>query len=188
MASPIYDPKTRYPVQKEYGLCRGCHQTLPKGRRSWCSDKCYGTFEPSQVRWKCKIRDKEICSECGVDTKRLKLRMANALTPEGVNQYSYFNDGQFMRELFDKACRIYRKHLPKIRAASKKRVDSMRAAGWPSIHRSWWEMDHITPFSEGGLTVIENVRTLCVICHKNRTKKWHATRKSNPATETKLLL
>ena len=48
----------------------------------------------------------------------------------------------------------------------------LRAAGWPyRAWRDWWEMDHIVPYSEGGLTVLENVRTLCVICHRERSGK-----------------
>jgi len=38
------------------------------------------------------------------------------------------------------------------------------------------DYDHIVPFSEGGLTVLENMRTLCRPCHKARTKAWHAER------------
>lgn len=38
--------------------------------------------------------------------------------------------------------------------------------------------DHIKPFSEGGLTVLENIRTLCEPCHKKRTKEWHGERKA----------
>lgn len=34
------------------------------------------------------------------------------------------------------------------------------------------EYDHIIPFSEGGLTVAENLRTLCNPCHKARTRVW----------------
>ncbi len=36
--------------------------------------------------------------------------------------------------------------------------------------------DHVIPFSEGGLTVLENMRTLCEPCHKSRTKDWHKER------------
>lgn len=36
--------------------------------------------------------------------------------------------------------------------------------------------DHIIPFSEGGLTILENIRTLCEPCHKKRTKDWHKER------------
>ena len=38
------------------------------------------------------------------------------------------------------------------------------------------EIDHIIPMAEGGLTVVENLRTLCEGCHKWRTAKWHAER------------
>lgn len=42
------------------------------------------------------------------------------------------------------------------------------------------EYDHIIPFSEGGLTVLENIRTLCSDCHKLRTKLWHREKRDNP--------
>lgn len=41
------------------------------------------------------------------------------------------------------------------------------------------EYDHIKPFSEGGLTILENMRTLCSVCHKQRTAEWHRSRKAN---------
>lgn len=34
------------------------------------------------------------------------------------------------------------------------------------------EYDHIIPFSEGGLTVLENMRTLCRPCHRKVTAEW----------------
>jgi HNH endonuclease len=62
-------------------------------------------------------------------------------------------------------------------------------AAKPNQSGNWWEAhqrwsrekpvvnyDHIIPFSEGGLTVLENMRTLCEPCHKARTKKWHKER------------
>lgn len=39
------------------------------------------------------------------------------------------------------------------------------------------EIDHIVPFSEGGHTVLENMRTLCTACHKQRTKEWLKAKK-----------
>jgi 5-methylcytosine-specific restriction endonuclease McrA len=38
------------------------------------------------------------------------------------------------------------------------------------------EYDHIIPFCEGGLTVLENMRTLCVECHRKVTKEFHKRR------------
>lgn len=40
-----------------------------------------------------------------------------------------------------------------------------------SDHRCKAEYDHITPMCEGGLTVISNIRTLCVPCHRAETRK-----------------
>lgn len=45
------------------------------------------------------------------------------------------------------------------------------------------EYDHIIPMCEGGLTVLENMRTLCNPCHKHRTKEWHKTRVKKPVSE-----
>ena len=38
-------------------------------------------------------------------------------------------------------------------------------------HQSLWEGDHIIPHSQGGEYVLENIRTLCVPCHKKETAK-----------------
>lgn len=48
------------------------------------------------------------------------------------------------------------------------------------------EYDHIIPFSEGGLTVLENMQTICSLCHKKKTKEWHATRKGQQLLGLKL--
>lgn len=39
------------------------------------------------------------------------------------------------------------------------------------------EYDHIVPFCEGGATVVENMRTLCTVCHKKRTAEWRKAKK-----------
>lgn len=38
------------------------------------------------------------------------------------------------------------------------------------------EYDHIIPFSEGGMTVLENMRTLCSLCHRKVTAEFAAKR------------
>lgn len=38
------------------------------------------------------------------------------------------------------------------------------------------EYDHTVPFAEGGLTVLTNMRTLCVPCHRKVTKEFAAKR------------
>lgn len=41
------------------------------------------------------------------------------------------------------------------------------------------EYDHIIPMAEGGLTVLENIRTLFRGCHKKRTAEWRKSRASS---------
>jgi len=60
----------------------------------------------------------------------------------------------------------------------KKKPNDEKGYVWQE-HEQWMRQkpianyDHIIPFSEGGMTVLENMRTLCEKCHKNRTKEWH---------------
>jgi 5-methylcytosine-specific restriction endonuclease McrA len=35
--------------------------------------------------------------------------------------------------------------------------------------KTWWEADHIVPVVEGGDSNLENVRTLCIPCHRKVT-------------------
>lgn len=41
------------------------------------------------------------------------------------------------------------------------------------IHRrrkSWWEADHVLPVVEGGDSNLDNMRTLCIPCHREATR------------------
>ena len=44
--------------------------------------------------------------------------------------------------------------------------------------KSWWEADHITPVVEGGDSNLENMRTLCIPCHRGVTTELRLRRKS----------
>lgn len=119
--TPIYG-KSRFPKIPGNGLCRGCHQPVPKGRQTWCSNACYDRFCPRRVLFYVRQRDKHVCQICG------------------------------------------------------ERVTGRE------------EYDHIIPFSEGGLTVLENMRTLCHPCHVERTKQWRLGRASKSKREAKQVL
>lgn len=54
-------------------------------------------------------------------------------------------------------------------------VESRRYTS-PRQHYRLAEYDHIVPHSEGGLFVLENLRTLCHACHVKRTTQWRKTR------------
>lgn len=120
--------RSRYPKQcrNEEGnrVCRGCQGPIPKGRISWCSSKCYFTYEPACVRHQVRLRDKGVCQICFCKTR-------------DHDNYRPWHVDANVRKLIPKA-----------------------------------EYDHIIPFSEGGLTTVENMRTLCSPCHKTRTATW----------------
>jgi 5-methylcytosine-specific restriction endonuclease McrA len=46
--------------------------------------------------------------------------------------------------------------------------------------KSWWEADHILPVVEGGDSNLENIRTLCVICHRGVTAELRLRRRRSP--------
>ena len=43
--------------------------------------------------------------------------------------------------------------------------------------KSWWEADHILPVVEGGDSNLENMRTLCIPCHRGVTTELRMRRK-----------
>jgi 5-methylcytosine-specific restriction protein A len=57
-----------------------------------------------------------------------------------------------------------------------RRVIEMRALRITKGRKSWWEADHIVPVVEGGDSNLDNVRTLCVMCHKEATAQLRARR------------
>lgn len=45
--------------------------------------------------------------------------------------------------------------------------------------KTWWEADHIVPVVEGGDSNLENIRTLCIPCHRKVTAELRVRRKQN---------
>jgi 5-methylcytosine-specific restriction enzyme A len=43
--------------------------------------------------------------------------------------------------------------------------------------KTWWEADHILPVVEGGDSNLENIRTLCIPCHRKVTAELRARRR-----------
>jgi 5-methylcytosine-specific restriction protein A len=46
--------------------------------------------------------------------------------------------------------------------------------------RTWWEADHIVPVVEGGDSGLDNVRTLCLPCHREETAALRERLRSRP--------
>ena len=161
---PRIGPDNRLP-------CRVCGGVVRRPRLTICSQECQAVIQrctsPTSQRWAVEKRDKGVCALCGLDTK--KLHMAYKLG----------------------ACRTVVSFLDEI--------------GFSGRGHDLWQMDHISPVVEGGgLTTdldyirqmvrdgragevgLENLRTLCIPCHKLETaelaKRRAAARRDDKAT------
>ena len=157
MAARIPKLEERFPVTRDDAgrrLCRWDQGVIPKGRRTFCSDNCVHEVSmrtnPGYLRalvWK---RDKGVCAKCGCDTSLIE-RVASYAAE------SYRGIGK--REVY---------------------YDWSHQAIWTlfvsmGFHHSrsvtLWEADHVVEVVRDGDSCLENMQTLCVPCHKAKTKQ-----------------
>lgn len=120
--------------------CGWCGGALPKGRRTWCSDRCADGFWKnhwwSLARRAAKRRDKYRCARCGhVPVKRPSKRVP--IAPSAYNA----------------AMRAWRKARTRDRLEVNHRIPCNGRHGTLSC-------DHH----------LENLETLCVACHQEHTR------------------
>lgn len=149
-------------------LCRVCHTEVPKSRRTICSDACQKEINiqtsSSYARYCVGLRDSGVCALCGLDTEKLK-RVAEKLAlrdyhiKHGTQNSRYYNTvGITVKALKDTTV-----------VGLQKMVER-----YPIIKRypkHLWEADHIVPVCQGGTLTLTNLRTLCINCHKEETKR-----------------
>lgn len=81
--------------------------------------------------------------------------------------------------------------------AAKRWWERIRRHSWeawrlavPSRRTDWWDADHIIARRDGGSNHPDNLRTLCVFCHKARTREqqrlWAMERRAKRDPEPKL--
>lgn len=140
------DPSS-LPINKEgFRCCRWCGESIHPPRRTFCSDVCVHELrlrtQPGYVRQCCYDRDKGICQLCSVDTKIIA-KTARKL--EGKTRIDY---------------------LEKHSIRGNRKIHARKHGG------GLWDADHTLPVVKGGgLCGLENIRTLCIACHKNVTKE-----------------
>ena len=128
-------------------VCRWCKGVVGGRRRTFCSDAC-------------------------------------------VHEWRLRSSGTYLREcVFERdrgVCAICRTNTDTQRRAImrlpfSRRMRELRALQASGvIHRgrkSWWEADHILPVVEGGDSNLENIRTLCIPCHRNATRELRERRR-----------
>jgi 5-methylcytosine-specific restriction protein A len=144
--------------------CRQCGEEVPKGSRAWCSAACVEARTANDfavLRDRVAERDRGVCANCGTDTIQLR-----EWVREAMRRALHDTHG-------DRASVNHHAHFAEAQAA---RAALLPVDRWPAIDRAWWEADHVVPLCEGGAHTIDNLRTLCVPCHKAETAALAARR------------
>lgn len=152
------DPTGRYP-QPSPGpsgrpRCRWCHGEISKvsGRRTWCSQQCVDAYLAEKgwqhLRGAVRKRDRGVCALCGTDTVlQCRILMHVRRIEKRNGDYRWQQHGELKRLLGHDV------HL-----------------------KDQWQADHIIPRCEGGRNELDNLRTLCIPCHKAETARLAARR------------
>ena len=131
-------------------LCYQCLGPLPKGKRFNCSAEC-------SEKWR-------------IRTSPSHMRYVLWQRDKGVCALCGVDCDALKEE--------YRK-----RSDQAWRNDFLKVHGIPAGRRctDWWDADHIVPVIEGGgECTLENLRTLCLPCHKKETAQLAARRSRKP--------
>jgi 5-methylcytosine-specific restriction endonuclease McrA len=158
---PIPAVKTRayyashFPIRRDLDgtrLCKWCGDKVPKPRRDWCSEACVKEFNLlSMLDRLIYQRDGGKCRGCGLDFGKLQ-RIDNA-----YRGFCHEWDG-ILRALDRPTPYYWYRGI-------------WEQMGLADRRGHLWEIDHIRPMSLGGLTHPDNLRLLCIECHKAETKK-----------------
>jgi 5-methylcytosine-specific restriction enzyme A len=161
---------------KSTGKCRWCRAEVKPPRRSFCGEECVhqhrlrtdGKYRREHVF----KRDGGICSKCGRDCLTLERDLLRLLYSDpsklDVELTRLGLRRRTPREVDHRRMHPDRALVMSLRGETE--VDFSLPAWEPGI--SLWAADHRTPvFEGGGSTGPENCTTLCIWCHKVKTRE-----------------
>jgi 5-methylcytosine-specific restriction endonuclease McrA len=122
-------------------MCRWCKGAVSGRRRTFCSDACVH-------EWRLRSSTSYL-RECVFERDAGVCAICGTDTHRLRKRIMRLPFGQRMREL---------------RALQERGVIHKR-------RKSWWEADHMLPVVEGGDSSLENMRTLCIPCHRMATRE-----------------
>ena len=144
-------------LKRKPGECTWCGQPVAGRRKLWCSDACVEAFrqvnDPEHIRRLVYKRDRGVCRCCGVDTAKILRVLWWSITSNSL-------PGERSPKTLLRKLRHYQ--LDEL---------TQQLLGC-SLRRIPWEADHIVPVVEGGgQQGLASYRTLCLLCHKIRTRR-----------------
>jgi 5-methylcytosine-specific restriction endonuclease McrA len=143
----LIDAKLLPKNEEGFVCCRWCNGSVKPPKKTMCSPECVHEIlirtNTNYLRTCVYKRDKGICAICKIDTKEIA---KNALLLVGE-----------AKENFLKSYSI-----------------SLKRKIWMKKHGGGlWDADHIVPVKDGGgLCGLDNLRTLCIKCHKSITSSF----------------
>ena len=177
-------------------LCRVCGQEVAKGRRTFCAQACANRYlletDGAALRRLVFERDKGVCSICELDCDALYREHKAALKSiKARYDARVWRDGILAKLRDDwtnsESQKQYRELMLDLsreeNAARTAYTHELREQGW-NVWNAYWNADHIVPVCEGGGECgLDNLRTLCVKCHKKETAKLAAKRAASREEE-----
>lgn len=150
------------------GQCSYCKEPK-RGRRRWCSDQCgrdawieinVRRGVSTYIRKALKKRDEEVCRECGTDLALVRRILRHA--ERSIYEWERSGTGAEFG-FWD--------------AAHEMRWTLQHLIMWPLYgerHTSgqFWQGDHIIEVKAGGEHSLDNLQTLCTVCHKQKTARF----------------
>jgi 5-methylcytosine-specific restriction endonuclease McrA len=158
-------------------VCRWCKGPVKKPRLYWCSEACVDEYrlraDGQYLRNQVFKRDHGVCAACGIDTVDLESKYdGRRLARE--NPCPGYQSDRF--QAYRKWSRDHEQHQRELMARWKREYASN---GWPKspTFDALWQADHILEVvNGGGKCGLENIQTLCIPCHKAKTKRLVAER------------
>ncbi|KAM9663478.1 DNA annealing helicase and endonuclease ZRANB3 isoform 2-T2 [Trichechus inunguis] len=131
-----------------------------------------------QTNQECKVNawDSRFCSlkcqeEFWIRSNNSYLRAKVFETEHGVCQLCNLNAQELFLRLRD-APKSQRKNLLDITWTSKLSLEQLNEMIRNPVEGHFWQVDHIKPvYSGGGQCSLDNLQTLCTVCHKERTAR-----------------
>jgi len=137
------DPQTLPVNDQGFRCCRYCNQSVKPPKKTFCSKECVHEYllrsSGKYLRSMVYKRDLGICSICDIDTKKTAQLLfdLDSNDPERKRLYDVYN------------------------ISTKRKITPNKNGG------GLWDADHIIPVKNGGGQCgLENMRTLCISCHK----------------------